>query len=79
MVFLFSGCMFLFVMMNSSFSQTHKVGDVGIIANFVFPYICSFLFHLHQLILLNVKLEIKGYVRIIFQNFIVLSDFKWQS
>ena len=27
---------------HSSFSQTYKVGNVGIIANFVFPYICSF-------------------------------------
>ena len=27
----------------SSFSQTHKVGNVGIIVNCVFPYICSFL------------------------------------
>ena len=31
---------------NSSFSQTHKVGNVGIIANFVFIYICSFLLYL---------------------------------
>ena len=28
---------------HSNFSQTHKVGNVGTIANFVFPYICSFL------------------------------------
>ena len=31
-------------------------------ANFVFSYICSFLIHLHQLMLVNVKLEIKIYI-----------------
>ena len=51
------------------FSQTYKVGNVGIIANFVFPYICSFLLYLHQLMLVNVKLEIKGCRRIIFQGY----------
>ena len=50
----------------SSFSQTHKVGNVGIIANFVFPYIFSFLLYLHQLMLVNVRLEIKGHMRITF-------------
>ena len=40
----------------SSFSQIHKVGNVGIIANFIFPYISSFLLHLDQLMLVNVKL-----------------------
>ena len=52
----------------SSFSQLHKIGNVGIIANFVFPYICSFLLYLHQLILINWKLEIKEHMRIIFQG-----------
>ena len=28
---------------DSGFSQTHKIDNIGIIANFVFPYICSFL------------------------------------
>ena len=51
---------------HSSFSQTHKVGNVGIIANFVFPYICGFLLYLHQLMLVNVKLEIKGQMGITF-------------
>ena len=53
---------------HSSFSQTHKVGNVGIIANSVFPYICSFFLYLHQLILVNVKLEIKGHMRITFSE-----------
>ena len=29
------------------FSQTHKIGNIATIANFVFPYICSFLLYLH--------------------------------
>ena len=28
----------------STFSQTHKIGNIDIIANFVFPYFYSFLF-----------------------------------
>ena len=51
----------------SSFSQTHKVCNVGIIANFVFPYFCCFLLYLHQHMLANVKIEIKGCTRIIFE------------
>ena len=54
-----------------SFSQSHKVGNVGIIDNFVFLYICSFLFHLQQMMSVNVKLEMKGYMRIIFQGFML--------
>ena len=49
---------------HSSFSQTHKVGNVVIIANFVIPYNCSFLLYLHQLMPVNTKLEIKGYMMI---------------
>ena len=52
----------------SCFSQSHKVGNVGIIANFVFTYICSFLLYLQQMISVNMKLEIKGYMGIIFQG-----------
>ena len=56
-----------FTTSHSSFSQTHKVGNVGIIANFVFPYIGNFLLYLHNyIILVNVKLEIKGHMRITF-------------
>ena len=55
---------------HSSFSQTHKVGNVGIIANFVFTHICSFLLYLDQLMWVNVKLEIKVHMRNIFQGYI---------
>ena len=48
---------------NSSFSQT-KVGKVDIIANFVFLCISSFPLCLTQQMPVNVKLEIKGYLRI---------------
>ena len=37
----------------SSFPQTHKGGNVGIIANFVFPYIYCFPLYLHQLMLVE--------------------------
>ena len=50
----------------SSFSQTYKIGNVGIIANFVFPFICSFLLYLYQLMFVNVQLEIEGHIRITF-------------
>ena len=45
----------------SGFSQTLKIGNIGIIANFVFPYICSFLPYLHHIILVNVKFYVSGY------------------
>ena len=32
----------------SDFSQTHKIGNIDIIANFVFPYICSLLLYLQH-------------------------------
>ena len=42
-----------------SFSQKHNVDNVDIIANFVFPYNCSFLLYLYPLLLVNVKLELR--------------------
>ena len=59
----------LFSIVQSSFSQTHKVGNVGIIANFVFLLIGSFLLYFYHLMHVNVKLEIKGYKRITFQGY----------
>ena len=50
--------------LRSSFSQTHKVDKVGVIANIVFRYMCSSLCCVKQLMLVNVKIEIKGYKRI---------------
>ena len=40
---------------HSCFSQSHKVGNIGIIVNFVFPYIPSFLLYLQQMLSVNVK------------------------
>ena len=42
------------------------LGNVGILANFVFLFFCSFHLSLHQLMLVNVKLELKGYMKITF-------------
>ena len=38
----------------STFSRTHKVGNSGINANFVFPYMCSFIHYLYLKMLVNV-------------------------
>ena len=51
----------------SGFSQTHKVDNIGIIANFVFRYICSFLHYLHH-VEIDVKLDASEYKRIIFHD-----------
>ena len=51
------------------FSQMYKIGNIAIIANFVFPYICSFLHYLHHIMIVNEKLEVSGCKRIIFQGY----------
>ena len=43
-----------------SFSQTHKINNIGIIANFVLPYSCHFLLYLYHMKFVNVKLDISG-------------------
>ena len=45
-----------FVSIQSSLKKTHKVGNVGIIANLVCPYIYCFLIYLTIMMLVNVKL-----------------------
>ena len=54
----------------SSFSKTHKIGNIGIIANFVFLNICIFLIQLYlqHMTLVNVKSDISGHKRITFQG-----------
>ena len=42
----------------STFPQTHKVGNDGINASFVFKYICSFLHYLDLKMLVNMKLDV---------------------
>ena len=42
----------------ATFSHTHKVGNNGINANFVFPCICSFLHYLYLKMSGNVKLDV---------------------
>ena len=51
-------CEDYFDLTHSTFSQTHKVGNNGISAYFVFPYICSFLHYLDAKILINMKLDV---------------------
>ena len=41
---------------------------IGIIANFVFPYTCSFLLYLEHMMLVNMKLDINDCKRITFQG-----------
>ena len=53
----------------SRFSQTHKVGNIGIIANFVFLEIRSFLLSLDFIMLVKVKLDITGSKRITFDYY----------
>ena len=62
-------------MLQSCFSPSHKIGNVGIIANFIFPYICSFLLYFQQMMSVYSKLEIKGYKRITYEDHI----FYWNS
>ena len=49
------------------FSQTHKISNISINPNFVFPYIPSFLLYVHHMILVNVKLNVSEHTRILFQ------------
>ena len=49
------------------FSQTHKIGNIGIIANFVFTYICSSLPYLQYMVLVDIKLDISGCNRLDFK------------
>ena len=49
-----------------SLVQTHEVGNVNIIANFVFPYILQFSSLLAIIDASKSEIEIKSYMRIIF-------------
>ena len=39
----------------------HKIGNIAIIANFVFQYICCLLLYLYHMMLVNVKIDICGH------------------
>ena len=43
---------------SSGFSQTYKFVNIGIISNFIFSYICSFLLYLQHVKFVNMKLHI---------------------
>ena len=55
----------------STFSHSHKIGNNGINGNFVLPYNCSFLYYLHHMMLVNVKLDVSWYEGLPFK----LADF----
>ena len=46
----------------------HKICNIGINANFVFPLRESILLHLHQMMFINIKLDPSGYKKITFQG-----------
>ena len=62
----------------SKFSQMHDIGYSGNIAICVFPYICSFLFYSNGIILVNTKLDITGYKRITYQDWLLQWSSKFQ-
>ena len=55
-------------MKHTGFLQMYKVGNIGINANFVFLFICSFLPYSYHVLLVNVKLDVTGYKRITCQD-----------
>ena len=65
----------------STFSQTYKVGNNGINFNFVFPYICSFIYYLYLKMLVNVKLGLPFEKGLPFKaaDFMVLFNFEWHG
>ena len=46
------------IRVNSGSSRTYTFDNIGIIANFVFPDICTFLIYVHHMTLVNVKLDV---------------------
>ena len=63
---IFQGLYYVYVC--CQFEFFHKRTNIGIIVKFLFPCICKFLLYLHHMILVNVKLDVSGYKRIIFQG-----------
>ena len=49
----------------------NNIGNNGIIVICVFPYICSFLLYSNCIVLVNAKLDITGYKRITYQDWIL--------
>ena len=70
---------------DSMFSQTHKVGNNGINANFVLPCICSFLHYLELKMLVQCGIRYRLAKGITFQGwrlfggFFGLLNFEWHS
>ena len=69
---------------HSDFSQTYTIDNIGIIANFVLPFNCSFLLHWQHVIWVNMKLDISGCNKITFQgcrlhwfSYFLMTQRKW--
>ena len=67
-----------YILTYTRFSQIHNIGNSGIIAICVFPYICIFRLYSNCIVLVNAKLDIGGYKRITFQGEILLWSNKFQ-
>ena len=63
-------------LINSGFSQSHKITNINIIANLVFPYLCSFLTYLMLVNVISVYISAL-YLKV--ANFIGLVHFRWHS
>ena len=44
------------------FSQTRKIDNIGVIVNFMCPYLSIFRLYFYQRVLVNVKLDISEYI-----------------
>ena len=58
-------------------SQTHKVGNIDIVAKFMFQYICSVFHYLHHLTLVNKKLDSSVFKMIILQDYRIYGSFSF--
>ena len=64
-----------------TFSQIHEVGNNGINANFVLPYICSFLHYLgsEYVSKCGIRCQLVKGISFKFTDFIGLLNFEWHS
>ena len=51
-----------------SFSQSHTISNIDIIANFVVPFVCNFLLYVQHKMLANERINISGNKRVTYQG-----------
>ena len=66
-----SKCYLSFI--NRVFHKHTQIGNVVIVANYVFPHNDSFFLYLHHIMSVNVKLDISDHKRIVFQGTLLWS------